>query len=58
MGDQLVTQYGPGGLIKTIPLYFAFTRSDATRSKDQGEAAIGVGTSFWTGPTSRETRRT
>jgi branched-chain amino acid transport system substrate-binding protein len=48
MGINFVKQYAQAGLIKTIPLYSAFT-VDATTVEAQGEAAVGTfGTAFWT----------
>jgi branched-chain amino acid transport system substrate-binding protein len=48
MGINFVKQYAQAGLIKTIPLYSAFT-VDATTVAAQGDAAVGTyGTAFWT----------
>jgi branched-chain amino acid transport system substrate-binding protein len=48
MGVNFVKQYAQAGLVKTIPLYSAFT-TDSTTVDAQGDAAIGTfGTAFWT----------
>ena len=48
MGINFVKQYAQAGLVKTIPLYSAFT-VDATTVAAQGDAAIGMfGTASWT----------